>query len=385
MRAENKETSLRAIGPYLQNPKHDAMTVCLLTREIETASLRWKRVNGGDALVVPATGRSIPGTAWTTWHWRLTGLEPRTEYAYRVAYGPSGASVESQTYRFRTLDREEGVFKAALFFDLHSSTNRLKKFASHLEPDDYEMSFLMGDCWDNPSDINGAQLVFDIMRSYIDTLNAAEKPMVYLRGNHEFRGGFCPRMAWLFDLPNLDPAASRCEQEHQFTLQAGPVWFLAMDCGEDGDRQPELFQPYRELQRDWLSEVLASGEGEQSPWRVYLSHIALYNENIWNSEPSRKCWEELLRGADIDLAMAGHDHELRYLTAGKDYTVCSSYKNAEGVLIENKWTMTPPYPVFMCPQSGFTLLNATPDTLDIRVINASDGSIRFQRTYQAKR
>ena len=68
------------------------------------------------------------------------------------------------------------------------------------------MTFLLGDMWTNPSPANGANQIFHTMEAYIRLLHASEKPLIFVRGNHETIGGFAKYMAYLFEFPVWTPA-----------------------------------------------------------------------------------------------------------------------------------------------------------------------------------
>ena len=69
-----------------------------------------------------------------------------------------------------------------------------------------------------------------------------------------------------------------------------------------------------------MNGVLARKEGVGC-WHVLLTHMPLYNDNIWNSEPCRQMWEPVLTGAAIDLELSGHDHTWKLLRKGKTYEI----------------------------------------------------------------
>ena len=76
------------IGPYLQNPAPDAMTVCYLTAgpgEVEVLHGASTPDTGSAALGTP-----IPGTPWTIWKARITGLQTGAAHTYRVTWNDKG-------------------------------------------------------------------------------------------------------------------------------------------------------------------------------------------------------------------------------------------------------------------------------------------------------
>ena len=75
---------------------------------------------------------------------------------------------------------------------------------------------------------NGAEKVFRSLDAYIRLGDASEKPMLFVRGNHETIGNFADKMAYLFDMPALEASAKFADQNWYYTLKAGPVWLLAL-------------------------------------------------------------------------------------------------------------------------------------------------------------
>jgi hypothetical protein len=45
--------------------------------------------------------------------------------------------------------------------------------------------------------------------------------------------------------------------------------------------------------------IVLNAAGDAS-WRIFLSHIPIYNPAGWNSEPARVFWEPMLKKAGID-------------------------------------------------------------------------------------
>jgi acid phosphatase type 7 len=367
--------------PYLQNPAPDGMTVCFLAQKgARDVRVLWRTEGGAEkATETAAKGTAIPGTAWTIWKARLTPLQPGAEYVYQVRYMRGEVEVVGQAYRLHAMNPHAKTFRAAFFNDIHNRVATLEAVMKNVKPQDYEMSFLLGDMWTNPSPANGADEVFRTMEAYIRLLHASEKPMIFVRGNHETIGGFAKYMAYLFDIPGLDSKANEFDQQWQFTLQPGPVWFLGLDGGDDFTKRFEKFQPIRKRQAEWIGGVLARKEGAGC-WRILLTHMPLYNDNIWNSEPCRQMWEPVLTGAAIDLELGGHDHGGKLLPKGKTYEITfdGHYPDQLDPQNRKKWSYTLPWPVMIGGGPAVTgeeegavmLLNADEKTISVRRIGA---------------
>ena len=236
--------------PYLQNPAPDSITVCFLAQKADKVRVAWRRDVDNSLVEVPAKETAVPGTPWTVWKTRLSGMGPGSTRQYRVRYRLEGKARETPAYRFRTPDPKAESFLAAFFNDVHNNIDTLAAVMRYVKPEDYEVAFLLGDMWTNPDAANKANRVFRTMDTYIRLFNASERPMFLIRGNHETIGNFADKMALLFDLPDLDASAAFGEQNWYFSYQPGPVWFLRLDSGDDFIKRYELFQPYRKRQAE---------------------------------------------------------------------------------------------------------------------------------------
>jgi acid phosphatase type 7 len=257
------------------------------------------------------------------------------------------------------------TLRFAVFNDLHHQDKTLAALMHVVQPEDYEFSVLLGDCLEAYPD---EAKLFRAWRAYLELLHAAEKPLVFVRGNHDTRQSFANRLAYLVDLPNLNVAQPWGEDQWPFTLRAGPVWFLAMDTGEDEDgvntdprtayKHPEFWRDCRRRQAEWLRKLNATKPGTDAPWHIFLSHIPLYNNNQDYTHTGQAYWEPLLRDTRLDLMLAAHDHGWKLLP-----------QKADG---------RPPWPVLIgggpsLKEGTVMLVTADPTKLHARLLAASDG------------
>jgi len=263
------------IGPYLQNPSPTSMTICFLSDHAQEVSAVVENASGGDGTSHSAVGVLIPRTAVTVWKVRLTGLSSGTEYQYNIEYKVDGKQVVEKQHNFTTPSLAALTTHCIVLNDVHDQTWIVEELMKHVAPDDYEFSILLGDCWGDPNwGING-YFVTNRLSEFIRILNGAEKPILYVRGNHECRGNFSGRMGYLFDLPNLNPAAPYYEQDYHFSFAAGPLYFLFNDCGEDGNKRAEQFRPYRLRQAKWLASEIKKPAYRSAKYHIFASHIPL--------------------------------------------------------------------------------------------------------------
>jgi hypothetical protein len=373
------------LPPYLQNPAADGMTVCLMAQNAEQVRVTWG-TNGQSTLnELGAQGTRIPGTPWTIWKARLSQLHPGAPCRYQVRYQQQGVQVTTPEYQFRTLDPGAESVRFIQLNDIHNKSDILEGLMRHVRPEDYEFSLLIGDMWVDPDSARQADKVFRTLASYIPLLNASEKPFLLIRGNHETRNTFSTNLAYLFDLPALKPTAGFTDQNWNFAMTAGPVWFVAMDGGDDFIKRLELFQGMRERQRDWLKDLMARKEGSNAAWRILLTHMPLYNTNTWNSEPCRQLWEPVLKDARIDVELSGHDHNWKRIEKGITSTIQfgNGKPGEQDPQHRKSFTLTPLFPVLIgggpsWKDANIALVTASRTNLLIRHVAATNGLVRME-------
>ncbi|MCP5532613.1 MAG: metallophosphoesterase [Akkermansiaceae bacterium] len=335
------------IGPYLQHPSPGVMTVMLLTKGDGEVALEVNR--GGERTV---EGTAIPGCEWTVWKSRIEGLRPGAEVDYRVRWKQDGAErFASPVHRFRVPDATAETSRFLVFNDVHDHLETLAALLEHVDDGDHDFTCLLGDIWNDPSPRNGAEVVFRTLDALVRGLDAASKPFFYIRGNHELRGGFKDRLAWLFDIPALDPAAKFDEQNWWHSHRIGPFFLIATDTGEDDGfhtpkdsyKRPEFWQGYRKRQVPWLEKLVGEKAAGDAPWTVFLGHIPLFDPASWHSDPSREFWRPVLTRTRIDLMLAGHDHSWKFVPENKPFELKKT--DAEGnPTVES---FTPEWPILI--------------------------------------
>lgn len=160
-------------------------------------------------------------------------------------------------------------------------------------------------------------------------ITGGERPVVYVRGNHETRG---QSAATAYKYVG-------CSDEGNFyyEVRLGPVWILLLDCAEDkedGHREyggMADYSAYRAAEDAWLDTVL--GNPDQSynapgvAYRLLISHVPV---NV-TGEPEPELyasWVEKANGIGLDLAISGHTHECAFIEPEglyRDEPVASTY------------------------------------------------------------
>jgi acyl-CoA thioesterase-1 len=362
-------------APYLQNPTDSGMTVCLLTRSASAREVLVSLTTDGEPkpAKLAALATAIPDTSWTVWKTRIKGLKPGTTYQYQLHYRSGNETRSTASYHFRTLDPAAKSQRAIAFNDTHTGHGVVAALMDHVKPEDYDFSLLLGDILEGPADH-----VIETWNQYAELLDGANKPIIYVRGNHDTRGAFAKHLALLFDLPNLDPSKPWGEEQWQYVLHAGPVDFLVLDTCEDDDdstpktsyKNPDLWQKVRKSQAAWLKQNLVDGSLKPASWRILLTHMPLYN-SPWCSVRSRNLWTPLLSEWKPDLALSGHDH---------------TWRQTQPIPKGGPWpTLVGGGPAKAGGEEGtMMILSADEKSLTVRLIGSKDGRQLTEFTSQRK-
>jgi len=271
--------------------------------------------------------------------------------------------------------------KVAFLNDLHDRTGTLALAASRLTKENHDLTVLLGDIFNDPSGKEGADRTFRTLHALATLLRADEVPMLYLPGNHDYRGAFADRVDDLFLAPRLVPSDHNAKggigaHDQGWDLRLGPVALVAADTGEDFEKRPELFNVLRERQVPVLSDALT--RHTDATWRVFLSHIPLFSDDIWNSEHARRTWTETLVKGKVDVALAGHVHFWKTIPAGKEQVIRFKPSPRDSQPIDRDIRYTPPFTTIIGggpdPKAATVmLLRATTKSLTVRTLAADDG------------
>lgn len=253
---------------------------------------------------------------------KLDNLKPATRYYYRVCCmellkkGGYDAHFGSDTlrtkfYSFRTPSNKMEDFTCVIFNDLHDNAACYNHLRSLVKDVDYDFVIFNGDCLAEPNNrIHAIRLI----HSLADPINGAEKPIIFLRGNHEIRNHYSAGMHSLIGYYNNKTYSS-------FTR--GNTRFVLLDCGED---KPDSIPVYAGLndftqlrldQLDFLKKELKSKEFKSAKNRVLISHIPVFGDPE-RYKPCSEIWGPVLKSAPFNIAVAAHTHSAKFYPQGID-------------------------------------------------------------------
>lgn len=272
-------------------------------------------------------------------------------YLYRGPFGAIKGSAVSRSYRFTPVDLSDGLQYYALS-DIHMDTAGAEKSMEGLEG--VELLILNGDMISDVENFYDANYVNKVAFS----LTGGGIPVIYARGNHEVKGAWSDR---------LFRFVGSKDETFYYTVTMGGLYCVVLDLGEDHDEGwweyygSDDFDRYRSEQLDFLRAEAAREDLADFDYRLAVCHIPLPFINSRRDHVSIKTeLVEVLNGMDIDMCLAGHQHDLFIfepgavqcdptetapLTWNREYYADRQYK---GYLLDFE------FPTLMVSKSGLT-------------------------------
>ncbi len=269
---------------------------------------------------------------------QMENLAPATTYFYRTGTFPvtypnaynvqAGETVYSQVYAFTT-SGEAADSSFAVINDTHANAETFQALDAKLKKLGAAVTIWNGD-------LGEMRDVEDTVRTLLHpgrTDFAAERPVLFVPGNHDYRGAWARNMeeALLKRLPT-ERESKYWQLGRNFAVRQGEIALIGLDTGEDKpDAHPVFaglanFEPYRELQTRWLAEVLEKPEIKSAPYVVAFCHIPLFSPDpsanpgdilegyaYWQ-RPASRMWSPLFEKHGVQLVVSAHIHRYTYDT-----------------------------------------------------------------------
>lgn len=302
-------------GPYLQAPAESSVTIVWTTSRPCASHVEYAETPEGPFRRAVETRHGLLDANTTLHRVTLRGLRPGATYHYRAVSREIesyehlkvtwGGTVCSPTAAFTTLDTAKEAFSFVVLNDRHENAAGLRKALRGVDWAGVDLVFYNGDMLHWVED--EAQIMRALVQPSTDIF-ASRIPFVFVRGNHEARGGFCRNLLDYF------PTESG---RYYYTLDHGPVRFIVMDAGEDKtDTHPELhglsdFASYVAEQTDWLRSQILHKRWREAAFRVALVHMPPGNsadKRLVRREYMMDNWVPLLSQGRLDLMLCGHFH-----------------------------------------------------------------------------
>ena len=332
---------------------------------------------------------------------RIRGLRPATRYWYRIGadrmefkrYRPFNLASEAdgKIHSFTTLGPGAGG-SFCVIADTHQREPALGMTLAKLQ--ELKPSVVI---WNGDATGNFNTTLDDAMKTFIHVHPdypeyAADTPWMFVNGNHDFRGLYNRHLQDLMMFRELDERAGRyASLGRNFVQRLGDIALIGLDTGEDKpDAHPYFggvvkFEPYRRLQTRWLADMIETPAVKTAKFKVAFCHIPLSDANPahnagdeidmeraaeWH-RPCAQMWGPLFEKAGVNLVVTGHTHRFRVdpPCMGRTWT----HMVSGGCDIWEKGAKRK-FPTVI---GGLQ----THDGLHIRVHNATNGKIEYERTF----
>jgi Calcineurin-like phosphoesterase len=242
----------------------------------------------------------------------LRGLEPDTEYSYRVLLDGGSAS----TGRLRTAPSGPAPFRFTAFGDQgvgDDSSGMLRRVAAlrpalHLVAGD--ISYANQNGRGRPSDMFRPRL-WDAWLAQIDRV-ASSVPFLCALGNHEMESGFglhgYAGVLARVPLPGTSPLSCPAS----WVVQHGTVGFIGLDSNDVSHELPANRGYTAGAQASWLRSTLAALRSPRSDveFIVAVMHHTPYGTNEAHGSEGgvREEWVPLFDRYAVDLVVSAHNH-----------------------------------------------------------------------------
>lgn len=316
--------------PVLQNPSSHGVTVTWAVRTLATGWVEYGPT--------PQLGRRADNVTFGQrqvserfLRVRLEGLEPGQPLYYRIVAAPvefgSGSKVEcgeaerSEVYHWMPFNENADTASFAVINDTHQKEELLAKLMERLAAQPADMTIWNGDVF---SSIESEEEIAEQILRPAGATYAASQPVLFVPGNHDYRGRFARRLSQAVSPWDENMPAGKC-----FAVRQGPLAVIGLDTSEDKpDRHPifsglTMHEEYREQQQKWLKDALLRPEIANAPYLVAFCHIPLWGLPDDNPgdilegyagycRQAQQLWHPLLEEAGAQLLITGHKHRTRY-------------------------------------------------------------------------
>lgn len=255
----------------------------------------------------------------------LKGLIPGAAYAYKAYSRPRNGKEpdvirmeEGSTERdgvFTTLNSSSESCNILIVNDMHGRGDYMNDLLKKGDADKKDIIFHNGDiCNWLSEDYQIEKTILEPAKEFLSKV-----PFVFVRGNHEYRGGKAPDIIKAFPPRN---------GQYYYLLRQGPVCFIIMDTGEDkADDRPELggvtdWVNYFNEQAEWLKTSIEDPLFTTAPYRIAIQHIPSTpprgDRVSYTGELVREKWYPSLSKGDVHLMICAHTHRNMLLTANEE-------------------------------------------------------------------
>ena len=194
---------------------------------------------------------------------RIRGLKPGTRYWYRVGaaelvhpigYWTKQSEIVWSSIHSFTTPGENAPSHFAMMCDTHAEYGQMSRITAKYRSLGAPFVVWNGDVAHSKMDTRE-----DLVRNFIEVPRndgfAADTPILFNSGNHDFRGDYACRLdTVMMTRPKCERTAKYACLTRNFAMRVGDIALIGLDTGEDKpDRHPSFgglarFSRYRELQ-----------------------------------------------------------------------------------------------------------------------------------------
>ncbi len=269
-----------------------------------------------DHEVVPQVDGMVP--VGTMHRVVIEGLKPGHRYQYRVSsrrvvalkpYWPDmGKTVESPPGSFTTFDTKKKATRFAAITDTHENVERIQALMGMIRETPVDFVVHTGDSLNY---VVSENQIKDRFLAPMATGLEGKTPLLYVRGNHEYRG----EMARYFG-DYLHAQDGR----YVYMRDDGPLHMVMVDTGEDKPDDTQVYaglnnlRDYRKQELAWFRRTLSDeSRTKTAPFTVVLGH-----DPSWGWVDGQESqWTQAANQARIDLFIAGHEHHFQHIKPGE--------------------------------------------------------------------
>lgn len=268
------------IGPFLQNPGTDAMSIVWVRHDDAPCSLTWERDGEPAREQVTRPGRPIERSGDVRYEARLTGLLPGTRYRYSLKC--PGGTVSSS---FGTLPLSPDRLTFIYYGDNKDGAETHRRVVSRF--DQHSPAFILhsGDMTNHGHYEEYRPYFFEPLRQVTDHI-----PLFPGRGNHEGDG---KAYRQVFSLPL---------GETWYSFDCGNAHFLVLDS--TGWRHDWEKDDIRRMY-EWCEGDLS---GSKATWKIAMYHEPSYDLGWRKDDWGHKDFLPLMRRYGVDVTLTGHAH-----------------------------------------------------------------------------
>lgn len=357
-------------GPYLSNPDKDSLCISWETAGLVPTFLEYKVKGSKDAPVRLFSGKANGIVRHDTTHFiHIQGIKPGVEYEYELFYlTPVMNSTASFGVKrsFCIPEENEKNFSFLCFSDIHSDVGFINRAMATPEAEKASFITLLGD---NLSHAAGREALY---RGIIDPIISTnktkqDKPLVFVRGNHEQLGVYAADYFKVMRHPSGNT---------HYAFSYGDVCFVVLDCGDDHNEEADhpLFSntAMRQKEKKFIEEVVKSDAFQKASYRVIMLHIPPLNSDNAVQAAVHDMLQPLRKAkCPPDLLLAGHIHSYMRVDANSDsYHPVTRSRYAERF----PKTMLSPFPVVVSDNDTVMECRVTPSSMELNVIRpGNDG------------